>query len=107
MLHGATSTSDHARLGAETLGIAHLKARARLKQKLAARYGWLAGRTRALEVIGCIARDHGPIAARLAGDAVLARLADGLDLTTREAAYVAREAAHRLSSVRAVNGVAS
>jgi hypothetical protein len=89
---------DNARahLGAEVLGIAHLNPRSRLKQKAALRYNWFAGRTRALEAIGVIAADHGPVAARLAGDAVLGRLAEGIRLTTREAAYVCRETAFRL-----------
>jgi hypothetical protein len=113
MLHVSTSDSalrprrepdEHARIGAVVLGLDKLKPRARLKAKKALRYCWFAGRNGALSAIGIIAEEHGPIAARMCADAALSRLAEGLDLTTREAAYVAREAAHRLTNVSAVNG---
>jgi hypothetical protein len=95
---------EHALLGIEVLGLGHLKPRARLKEKRALKYHWFAGRNGALAAVGRVAESDGPIAARMAADAVLSRIDEGLDPTTREAVYIIREAAHRLSNLRDING---
>jgi hypothetical protein len=114
MVHASTSTDDfrfrraapdaQAILGAEVLGIAHVKRRTRASEKAGLRYGWFANRNPTLRAVGRVAQEHGPICARMAADAVLARIAEGLAPTTREAVFVVREAAHRLANVAAVNG---
>jgi hypothetical protein len=92
----------HARVGLEVLGLDRLKPKSRLLK--AHRFYWFYGRILALEALGRVVEEHGSVAARMCADAVLARLDEGLHLTTREGAYVVREAAHRLADVRAVNG---
>jgi hypothetical protein len=92
----------HARAGLEVLGLDRLKPKSRLLKRH--RFYWFWGRLLALEALGRVVEEHGPVAARMCADAVLARLDEGLDLTTREGAFVVREAGHRLGNVGAVNG---
>src|SRR5262245_53222311 len=81
----------HACAGLALLGLDKLKPRSRLLKKH--RNYWFYGRVQALEALGRIVEEHGVVAGRMCADEVLARLDDGLDLTTREGAYVLREAA--------------
>src|SRR5262245_10855636 len=94
----------HALIAMEVLGLDKLKPRARLKAKRVLHYHWFAGRYRALSQVGIVAEAHGTIAARMCADTVLARLNAGINLTTADAAYVVREASHRLADLRDVNG---
>jgi hypothetical protein len=89
----------YALAGIEVLGLGSLKPRARFSQKRAFRYHWFAGRNPSLRAVGLVAEEHGMLLARMAADAVLARVDEGLAPTSREAAWIVREAAHRLNCI--------